>query len=187
MGMNNKVVSTSKLLSLILRHEPQLVGVTLGEGGWVGVNELLARCAKANKPISLELLKEVVETSDKKRFSLSDDGLFIRANQGHSVEVDLGLSSTTPPQKLYHGTAARFLDAIWAQGLQRQARHHVHLTPKLDIAISVGQRHGHPVILEVDSFQMHLDGQKFYQSDNGVWLVDAVGVQYMRLLNREEA
>ncbi len=185
MGTNNKVVSTSKLLSLILRHEPQLVGITLGEGGWVRVDELLARCAQANKPISLELLKEVVEASDKRRFALSDDGLFIRANQGHSVEIDLGLGPTTPPQKLYHGTASRFLDAIWAQGLQRQARHHVHLTASLDVAISVGQRHGQPVILEVDSLQMHLDGQQFFQSDNGVWLVDAVGTQYMRLMRQE--
>jgi putative RNA 2'-phosphotransferase len=185
MGTSNNVVSTSKLLSLILRHEPQLVGLTLGDGGWVRVDELLARCAQANKPISLELLKEVVETSDKKRFALSEDGSFIRANQGHSVEVDLGLSPTTPPDKLYHGTASRFMGAIWSQGLQRQARHHVHLTAKLDVAISVGQRHGQPVILEVDSLRMHVDGQKFYQSANGVWLVDAVGVQYMRLLPQE--
>ncbi|MBA4109212.1 MAG: RNA--NAD 2'-phosphotransferase [Leptothrix sp. (in: Bacteria)] len=185
MGTNNKVVSTSKLLSLILRHEPQLVGLTLGDGGWVRVDELLARCEQANKPISLELLKEVVETSDKKRFALSDDGLFIRANQGHSVEIDLGLSPTTPPQKLYHGTASRFLDAIWVKGLQRQARHHVHLTASLDVALSVGQRHGQPVILEVDSLQMHLDGQQFFQSDNGVWLVETVGTQYMRLMRQE--
>lgn len=185
MKTNNTVVSTSKFLSLILRHEPHLVGIHLSEGGWVRVDELLARCAQASKPISLELLKEVVETSDKRRFALSEDGLFIRANQGHSVEIELGLSPTTPPHKLYHGTASRFLDAIWAQGLQRQARHHVHLTAKLDVAISVGKRHGQPVILEVESFQMHLDGQKFYQSDNGVWLVDAVGVQYIRLLPQE--
>lgn len=184
MGTKNKVVATSKLLSLILRHEPQLVGLTLGEGGWVRVDELLARCAQANKPISLEMLHEVVATSDKKRFALSEDGLFIRANQGHSVEVDLGLSASTPPERLYHGTASRYLEAILAQGLQRQARHHVHLTSRLDVAISVGQRHGQPVVLEVDSWQMHLDGYQFFQSDNGVWLVEAVGVRYMRLLSQ---
>ncbi|KGM40424.1 RNA 2'-phosphotransferase [Aquabacterium sp. NJ1] len=185
MGTNKKVESTSKFLSLILRHEPQLVGLTLGDGGWVRVDELLTRCAQANKPISYELLKEVVETSDKKRFALSEDGALIRANQGHSVAVDLGLSPTTPPDKLYHGTASRFLDAIWVEGLTRRERHHVHLTAKLDVAMSVGQRHGQPVILEVDSLQMHLDGHKFFQSDNGVWLVGAVAVHYMRLLPQE--
>lgn len=185
MGTNNKLVSTSKFLSLILRHEPQLVGLTLGDGGWVSVNDLLACCAQANKPISLVLLQEVVATSDKKRFAFSEDGRFVRANQGHSVEVDLGLSTSQPPDTLYHGTASRFVESIWAQGLQRQARHHVHLTSKLDVARSVGLRHGKPVILEVNSLQMHLDGHAFFQSDNGVWLVDAVGVQYLRLLSRE--
>lgn len=185
MGTNKKVESTSKFLSLILRHEPQLIGLTLGEGGWVRVDDLLARCAQANKPISYELLKEVVETSDKKRFALNEDCTLIRANQGHSVAVDLGFSPTTPPDKLYHGTASRFLEAIWEQGLTRRERHHVHLTAKLDVAMSVGQRHGQPVILEVDSLQMHLDGNKFFQSDNGVWLVDAVAVHYMRLLPQE--
>ncbi len=182
MKTHNKVESTSKYLSLILRHEPQLIGLTLGEAGWVRVNELLARCAQANRPIPYELLMEVVETSDKKRFAMSDDRALIRANQGHSVAVDLGLGASTPPDKLYHGTASRFLEAIWAQGLTRQARHHVHLTATLDVALSVGQRHGQAVILEVASLQMHLDGHKFFQSSNGVWLVDAVAVHYMRLL-----
>lgn len=185
MGTKNKVVSTSKFLSLILRHEPQLVGITLGERGWVRVDELLARCAQSNKPISLELLKEVVATNDKRRFALSEDGVFIRANQGHSVEVDLGLSPSRPPDKLYHGTASRFLNAIWVQGLQRQARHHVHLTASLNVATSVGQRHGQPVIVEVDALQMHADGHQFFQSDNGVWLVDAVPVHYVRLLAQQ--
>jgi putative RNA 2'-phosphotransferase len=151
----------------------------------VHVDDLLPRCAQSNKPISYELLKEVVETSDKKRFALSKDGTHIRANQGHSVAVDLGLSVTTPPDKLFHGTASRFLEAIWAQGLTRRERHHVHLTAKLDVAMSVGQRHGQPVILEVDALQMHLDGHKFFQSDNAVWLVNAVAVRYMRLLPQE--
>ena len=185
MGPNKKLESTSKFLSLILRHEPQLIGLTLGEGGWVRVDDLLARCVQSNKPISYELLKEVVETSDKKRFALSEDGTNIRANQGHSVAVDLGLSPITPPDKLYHGTASRFLEAIWAQGLTRRARHHVHLTAKLDVAVSVGQRHGQPVILEVDSLRMHLEGHQFFRSDNGVWLVDAVAAHYLRLMPQE--
>ena len=186
MGTKEKLVSTSKFLSLILRHEPERVGLTLGDGGWVSVDALLACCAQARKPISLELLKEVVATNDKQRFAFSEDGLLIRANQGHSVSVDLGLEPSIPPDVLYHGTASRFLDSIWQEGLQKRARHHVHLTANLDVAIAVGQRHGKVVILEIDARQMHLDGHQFFQADNGVWLVDSVGVGYMRLRDEDQ-
>lgn len=186
MGTKEKLVSTSKFLSLILRHEPERVGLTLGDGGWVSVDALLACCAQARKPISLELLKEVVATNDKQRFAFSDDGLLIRANQGHSVSVDLGLQPSTPPDVLYHGTASRFLEGIWQAGLQKQARHHVHLTANMDVAVVVGQRHGKVVILEIDARQMHLDGHLFFQSDNGVWLVDSVGAGYMRLRDEDQ-
>ena len=185
MGTKEKLVSTSKFLSLILRHEPERVGLLLGDGGWVSVEALLACCEQARKPMSLELLKEVVATSDKQRFAFSEDGLLIRANQGHSVAVDLGLQPSTPPDTLYHGTASRFLDGIWREGLQKRARHHVHLTARLDVASAVGQRHGTVVILEVNARQMHQDGHPFFQTDNGVWLVDSVGANYLSLREQE--
>lgn len=185
MGTKEKLVSTSKFLSLILRHEPERVGLPLGDGGWVSVDVLLACCAQARKPMSLELLKEVVATNDKQRFAFSADGLLIRANQGHSVTVDLGLQPSTPPDRLYHGTASRFLGGIWQEGLQKRARHHVHLTANLDVANAVGQRHGKVVILEIDARQMHLDGHRFFQSDNGVWLVDSVEATYMSLREQD--
>ncbi len=179
---SKRIVSTSKFLSLVLRHEPGRAGLTLGEGGWVAVADLLAGCERAGKRISPALLHEVVASNDKQRFAFSDDGLRIRANQGHSIDVDLGLVPRVPPDRLYHGTASRFLASILAQGLLRGSRHHVHLTEKQDVAVSVGTRHGVPVVLVVDALRMQRDGHAFYRSDNGVWLTDRVDVQYLAQL-----
>ena len=182
---SKRIVSTSKFLSLVLRHEPARAGITLGEGGWVAVADLLAGCERAGKRISPALLGEVVASNDKQRFTFSDDGLRIRANQGHSVQVDLGLAPQVPPDRLYHGTASRFLASILKQGLLRGSRHHVHLTEKQEVAVSVGTRHGAPVVLVVDALRMQRDGHAFYRSDNGVWLTDQVGTQYLTRLEQE--
>ena len=143
------------------------------------VNELLAAAARHGRSISREQLEEVVATNDKKRFSFSPDGLLVRANQGHSVEVDLGLVPIEPPELLYHGTVERFLDSIRAKGLVRGNRHHVHLSADRDTAARVGQRRGRPVVLVVEAGRMHRDGHRFFRSENGVWLTETVPPQYL--------
>src|SRR5687767_14309103 len=170
----------SKFLSLVLRHEPQRAGIHLDESGWVAVDALLDGCRRAGQVISTEELKEIVRTSDKQRFALSDDGSRIRANQGHSVEVELGYEPAVPPEVLYHGTAEKYLAAIRREGLQKRARHDVHLSPTAQTASAVGQRHGRLVLLEVAAGQMHRDGIAFYWTPNSVWLTDEVPVRYIR-------
>lgn len=182
MNKKNELTSLSKFLSLVLRHEPQAIGLVLDDAGWVSTDELLRCLAAANRPTTLELLRQVVETSDKQRFALSDDGSRIRANQGHSVPVELGLAPMTPPDQLYHGTATRFLDSILQDGLMRRARHHVHLTLNADTAGAVGQRYGQLVMLSIDAKRMHADGHLFYCSDNGVWLTDTVPPAYLTVM-----
>lgn len=169
----------SKRLSYVLRHRPDSLGLTLGDGGWIEVDTLLARFAASGQPIAREALERVVANSDKQRFALSADGLRIRANQGHSVEVDLQLSPSTPPARLYHGTARRFLDAILREGLRPGQRHHVHLSTDLDTATRVGARHGAPVVLTVDAAAMHAAGHVFFVSDNGVWLTAHVPTDFL--------
>ncbi len=172
--MKKRIVSTSKFLSLVLRHKPETIGIDLDPNGWVDVDVLLDRASANGRDISPELLSQVVETNDKKRFAFSPDGLRIRANQGHSVDIELGLQPQTPPTHLFHGTADRFLDAILADGLKKMGRQHVHLSASRDIAMNVGSRHGRPVILRVDCQAMAADGFEFYLSANGVWLTDSV-------------
>jgi putative RNA 2'-phosphotransferase len=179
---NDKVKSISKFLSLVLRHEPQSIGLVLDETGWARVDDLLARANAKGKRLDRALLQHVVDTNDKRRFALSDDGTRIRANQGHSIEVALGLPVVTPPDVLYHGTATRFLDSILATGLDKRQRHHVHLTDSLTTASAVGQRYGKLVLLAVDAGRMCADGHVFHRSDNGVWLTDAVPPQYLRTM-----
>src|SRR5215211_6931321 len=168
--MSDAVKKKSKFLSLVLRHEPQAAGVTLDEAGWVGVSELLAGCAAAGVRIDETELREIVRTSDKQRFALSEDGTRIRANQGHSVEVELGYEPADPPETLWHGTAEKHLESIRAQGLIKGSRQHVHLSPTAETASAVGRRHGKLVILEVSAGQMRRDGFIFFRSANGVWL-----------------
>ncbi len=171
----------SKFLSLVLRHDPATIGLTLDEAGWADVDELLAKLSKSGKAISRQQLEQVVAENDKQRFRFNEAGTRIRANQGHSIEVDLALQAQSPPAVLYHGTATRFLDAIRQEGLTRQSRQHVHLTADQATAHKVGQRHGKPVILVVDATAMARDGYLFYRSDNGVWLTGQVPTAYLTM------
>lgn len=174
-----EIIRTSKFLSLVLRHEPERVGLKLGEAGWVGVDELLLAVNRNGVALTLEELKQIVATSDKKRFAFSDDGRSIRASQGHSVEVDLQYPPQMPPEILYHGTATRFLDGIRQQGLQRMERHDVHLSAETKVTVQVGSRHGKPVLLTIRAGDMHRAGFEFRCSANGVWLVDHVPPQFI--------
>lgn len=177
-----RLVRISKYLSKHLRHQPERLGLTLEPGGWVEIEALLSAAAKNNFPITHEELEEVVRQNDKKRFSIDPTGEKIRANQGHSVEVDLQLDPKTPPDFLYHGTARKTLEGILERGILRMSRHHVHLSKDQETARKVGMRHGKPVILEINAAAMHKDGHVFYCSDNGVWLVESVPPQYIRAL-----
>lgn len=179
MTSENQLRSVSKFLSFVLRHEPQSIGLTLDEAGWATVDHLLDRAQAAGQPVSRALLQRVVDTSDEKRFRFSEDGQRIRANQGHSVTVELGLAPLMPPTVLYHGTASRFLDDILRAGLEKRDRHHVHLTEDPSVTRSVGIRHGRVVLLQVDASRMARDGRLFYRSDNGVWLTDTVPASYL--------
>ncbi len=178
--MDRTLVKISKFLSLVLRHRPDKIGLRLDEGGWAGVDELLAAANRAGVPLTRGRLQQVVEQNDKQRFAFSPDGGKIRASQGHSISVDLGLESLEPPPVLYHGTATRFLDSIRQKGLLPGNRTLVHLSSDAGTATKVGQRHGKPVVLEVASGQMHADGYKFYRSANGVWLTNQVPAKYLR-------
>lgn len=174
----------SKFMSLILRHQPDLVGIEPDPRGWVPVEALLEGMARKGMRIDRATLDEVVHTNDKQRFAYDAEGALIRANQGHSYPVDLGYSATEPPAALFHGTATRFMEAILAEGLQRMNRHHVHLSANRETALKVGQRHGKPVILVVASGQMHTDGHRFEVSENGVWLTEAVPTRYLSVEGR---
>ena len=176
-----RLVKISKYLSKHLRHEPERLGLTLRPGGWVAVEDLLAACARHDFAVTPEQLREVVASNDKQRFSFDETGTLIRANQGHSVEVDLQLEPAVPPDVLYHGTAEDGAGLIREGGLKKMSRHHVHLSPDVATAIKVGMRHGKPVVFEVDAGGMHRDGHTFYVSANGVWLVDEVPPRYLRL------
>lgn len=172
-------VQLSKFLSFVLRHKPDAIGLTLDPQGWASLDELIEKGNAAGTRFGREDLLHVVETSDKKRFSVSTDGLRIRAAQGHSVSVELGLLPRQPPPVLYHGTATRFMGSILSEGLKPQARQHVHLSVDEAAARRVGQRHGQPCILRVDTLSMHAKGFKFYLADNGVWLTDQVPPEFL--------
>ncbi|MEU4653564.1 RNA 2'-phosphotransferase [Streptomyces sp. NPDC023723] len=175
---DRRTVKVSKYLSKHLRHQPERIGLTLDESGWVEIEALLAAVAAHGFPLSRQELDHVVATNDKRRFAV--EGTRIRASQGHSVDVDLGLPPATPPPYLYHGTVARHLDAIRAEGLRPMNRHAVHLSPDRETATRVGARRGRPVVLPVDAAAMHRDGHVFQVSANGVWLTPAVPPEYLR-------
>jgi len=175
--MNNKnIKQTSKFLSLLLRHKPETIGLKLDENGWADMDELIKKSKK--RGLTRALIERVVEQDDKQRFSIK--GNRIRANQGHSLAIDLGLKAVTPPEVLYHGTATRFLDSIMKMGLTKQKRQHVHLSKEIETATRVGMRHGKVVILEVDAKRMYEAGYLFYLSENGVWLTDVVPKEFLR-------
>jgi putative RNA 2'-phosphotransferase len=180
--MERRLVTVSKFLSKHLRHAPEALGLTLQPGGWVFVDDLLAASDRAGCAISYDELIECVETNDKQRFSFDDTGDRIRANQGHSVKVDLQLEEKEPPEVLYHGTVERFLASILAEGLKKGKRHHVHLSRDTETARKVGARRGKPVILQVDAGPMHRHGFRFFLSANGVWLTDTVPTEFLTRL-----
>lgn len=178
--MNSKhLVKTSKFLSLVLRHKPQTIDIQLDDQGWVAIDLLLRKAADHGRDIDRDLLERVVTTNDKQRFAISEDGLRIRANQGHSVEIDLDLPPVAPPETLYHGTVERFLDSIRRMGLIKGSRRHVHLSADLETAKRVGDRRGSAVILIVRAGEMHGAGREFYVSKNQVWLTDQVPTEFI--------
>jgi putative RNA 2'-phosphotransferase len=166
----------SKFLSFVLRHKPGAIGLVLDEQGWAYIDELINKAKQAGEVTTLDraLIQEVVDTNDKKRFVISEDGQRIRAAQGHSIDVDLQLKPVTPPEFLYHGTATRFLDSILKEGLKPQQRQYVHLSKDIETATAVGQRYGKPVILKIKAQLMYEQGFTFYLAENGVWLTDSV-------------
>ncbi len=176
---NHETTRASKFLSLVLRHQPDTIGITLDSAGWTDVNALLAGCSTAGRPLTREQLDHIVVTNEKRRFEFSPDGRRIRASQGHSIGVELDYAPLTPPEMLYHGTATRFLESIRAEGLRKMTRHHVHLSAETTVTLQVGARHGKPALLTIRAGDMHRAGWTFFRSTNGVWLVDAVPVEFI--------
>lgn len=175
--MNTK--SISKLLSFILRHSPETIQLSLDANGWANVNTLLQQCKVNGHHFTLAELETTVAENDKQRFAFNEDKTMIRASQGHSVNISLGLSPVTPPEFLYHGTVPKFLAAIRQTGLQKMSRQHLHLSDDLATARNVGSRRGVPHILTIRSGDMHRNGFIFYRSDNGVWLTEEVPPEYI--------
>ncbi|WP_327293407.1 RNA 2'-phosphotransferase [Streptomyces sp. NBC_01198] len=175
-----RTVKASKFLSLVLRHEPERIGVALDEGGWVDVGALLAACAAHGRPLTRAELDHVVATNNKRRFAFSEDGRRIRASQGHTVAVELGLAPAVPPDVLFHGTATATLPLILRDGLLPMARQDVHLSADRETAVRVGARHGRPVVLAVDAAGLAAAGQVFRVSANGVWLTGPVAPEWLR-------
>ncbi len=179
---SSRLVKISKYLSYHLRHHPEKLSLQIEPGGWVKVEELLTACRRNNFLINRKELEEVVSENYKKRFSFDAKGTRIRANQGHSIAVDLQLKEITPPAILYHGTIKSALESILKQGLQKMARHHVHLSADINIAKIVGKRRGKPIVLQINATKMYEESYKFFCSNNGVWLVDEVPPQYLQEL-----
>ncbi len=169
----------SKLLSFVLRHKPETIGIVLDENGWINVHELLEKIKIKNESFTFERLQQVVAENDKQRFSFNADKTRIRANQGHSIDIDLGLPPKMPPAILYHGTASTNVESIKKSGIIKGKRQHVHLSIDTETATKVGTRHGKPIILIIDTKSMHEDGILFYCSDNGVWLTDFINIKYI--------
>ena len=178
--MNEKNKKTiSKFLSLILRHKPEEIGLNLDENGWANMEDLIQKSARKNIRFSFTDLEEIVTTNDKQRFIFNKEKTNIRANQGHSIEIDLALDPIAPLNFLYHGTAEKNLSSILENGIQKMNRQHVHLSQEKDTATKVGSRHGKPIILIIQSGKMYEDGLHFYKSDNNVWLTDFVDKKYI--------
>lgn len=175
----NDLVKMGKYLSLILRHKPELIYLKIDEHGWVEVDQLLKGINDSGRYISKEMLDIIVNTNNKKRYQYNDDQTKIRANQGHSIKVDVELQEKVPPDILYHGTAQKYLDKIKKSGIRKMNRLYVHLSKDIQTAINVGKRHGQPIVLVIDTKKMLRDGYKFYYSYNGVWLCDDIAYSYV--------
>ncbi len=172
---------TSKFISLILRHKPEVIGISLDEGGWANVDELIAGVARTRR-FDMEMLEEIVRSDDKMRYSFNSDKTKIRANQGHSVQVDVELTERTPPPLLYHGTGEKYVPSIEKAGLIPKTRLYVHLSREYDTALKVGARHGKPAVYKVDTDKMSNDGYSFFVSANGVWLTKSVPAEYLEII-----
>ena len=180
---NKSEKEISKYISLILRHKPEVIGIQLDEHGWADVSELLAGIGRT-EPIDMALLEKIVAEDEKQRYSFNDDKTLIRANQGHSIPVDVELEEVVPPERLYHGTGEKYVSSIDAMGLIPKSRLYVHLSGDVETAVKVGKRHGKPVVYIVDSRKMAADGFVFYRSVNGVWLTKEVPVKYLGKLDK---
>lgn len=176
---NDEAKKISKFFSYVLRHHPESISLQLDPQGWANISELIRLSNNPN--ITDDVLRYIVATNDKQRFALSDDGQRIRANQGHSIDIELALPAIEPPATLLHGTGEKHLEAILREGLQKMQRHHVHLTESQSIAKAVGARYGKPVCLEINSAEMATQGHTFYKTANHVWLCDAVPAEFIRL------
>jgi putative RNA 2'-phosphotransferase len=172
-------IKLGRFISLILRHHPEAIGIKLDEHGWADVDELIIGINKSRNKIDMETLERIVRENKKKRYSFNENHTKIRANQGHSVKVDVELKEAVPTDILYHGTAARFLNSIKENGIIKQTRQQVHLSADKETAVSVGKRHGKPIVLSIDTIKMREDGYKFYISENGVWLCNDIPWKYI--------
>lgn len=172
------IKETSKFISLILRHKPEAIGISLDEHGWADVDELIAGISRTHE-LDRDILEEIVRTDDKQRYSFNEDKTLIRANQGHSIPVDVELDEVKPPEELWHGTGEKYVLSIDRQGLLPKSRLYVHLSKDEETAVKVGKRHGKPVLYIVKARKMYRDGYKFYLSKNGVWLTKEVPVKYL--------
>ena len=177
----SKSDSLSVFISLVLRHNPDAAGIQLDEHGWANTEALISGINSTGRKINMELLEEIVATDNKKRYSFNENKTLIRANQGHSILVDVELKEQEPPEYLYHGTADRFLKSILNEGLKPMSRLYVHLSKDVETALKVGKRHGKPVVLKVCSGDMSRAGIKFYLSENGVWLTKDVECKYIEM------
>jgi len=177
--MADELVNVSRFLSLVLRHKPETIGLVLDGHGWARLDDLVRRAEAHGTPLTRSLVEQVVAESDKQRFAISEDGERIRANQGHSITIDLALPPARPPERLYHGTASRFIDSIRERGLHSAERQHVHLSPDSATATAVGRRHGKPVVLGIRAGAMAAAGHTFFLSANGVWLTERVPVEFI--------
>ena len=184
---DKQLTGTSRFISLILRHKPETIGITLDEHGWADVKELIDGINRSSgHTLDMELLEEIVRTDEKQRYSFNEDHTLIRANQGHSIPVDVELQEMTPPDTLWHGTGEKYVSSIDVQGLIPKSRLYVHLSSDIDTARTVGSRHGNPVIYEIDCHAMVRDGYRFFLSANHVWLTKEVPAQYMKKLRRSK-
>ena len=178
-----KIDKLSVFISLVLRHKPEATRITLDEHGWANVDELINGINNTGRKIDMTMLEEIVKTDNKQRYSFNEDKTLIRANQGHSIPVDVELNQQEPPELLYHGTASRFLDNIMTEGLKPMSRLYVHLSKDVETAKKVGKRHGNPVVLKVYSRQMNRDGVELYLSENVIWLTKKVDAEYLYQIN----
>ena len=178
MAQDTNDIKLGRFLSLVLRHKPSAAGITLDAHGWADVGELLSGVRRTGRQIDMDTLERIVRENNKRRYSFNEGHTKIRANQGHSIPVDIELREEEPPRRLYHGTAERFLPSIRQEGIQKRTRQFVHLSADFQTAMEVGRRHGAPVAIVIDAEAMARDGAVFYLSENGVWLCDYVAPKY---------